>query len=88
MTCCVQMKLNLTLLSRMSDFTLKLISPLPPPFRRDRDKNGGGKMIFIRECLIAKRLRDSTKIAPLKLIAWKPQFLKKKVCNFCLQVTM
>ena len=26
-----------------------------PLFRRDRDKNGGGKMIFIREGLIAKR---------------------------------
>ena len=34
-----------------------------PPFRRDRDKNGGGKIIFIREGLIAKRLyayEDST----------------------------
>ena len=33
------------------------------PFRRDRDKNGGGKMIFIREGLIAKKLyayEDST----------------------------
>ena len=27
-----------------------------PPFRQDRDKNGGGKMVFIREGLIAKRL--------------------------------
>ena len=26
-----------------------------PPFRRDRDKKGGGKMIFIREGLIAKK---------------------------------
>ena len=62
----------------MPKFTLKLTSRLPPPFRRDRDKNGGGKMIFIMECLIAKRLKVSTKIAPPKLCAWKPQFLKKK----------
>ena len=34
-----------------------------PPFRRDRDKNGEGKMIFITEGLAAKRLyvyKDST----------------------------
>ena len=34
-----------------------------PPLRRDRDKNGGRKMIFIREGLIAKILyayEDST----------------------------
>ena len=27
-----------------------------PPFRRDHDKNGGGKMVFLREVVIAKRL--------------------------------
>lgn len=27
-----------------------------PQFRRDRDKKGGGKIIFMREGLIAKRL--------------------------------
>ena len=31
-----------------------------PPFRQDCDKNGGGKMIFIWESLIAKRLHTYT----------------------------
>ena len=27
-----------------------------PPFRRDRNKNGGGKIVYVREEFIAKRL--------------------------------
>ena len=29
-----------------------------PPYRRDRDNHGGGKMIFIREGLSTKRLEN------------------------------
>ena len=29
-----------------------------PPYRRDRDNHGGGKMVFIREGLITKRLEN------------------------------
>ena len=29
-----------------------------PPFRKDRDRNGGGKMVFIRQGLIVKRLQE------------------------------
>ena len=50
-----------------------------PPFRRDRDKNGGGKMIFIREGLIAKRLyayEDSTS----ETICLEVTISKKKCC--------
>ena len=28
-----------------------------PPYRKDRNKNGGGKIVFIREGLITKRLK-------------------------------
>ena len=45
-------------------------------FRRDRDKNGGVKMIFIREGLRDKDCMH-TKITPPKLHAWKSQFLKR-----------
>ena len=54
----------------------------PPPFppsRRDRDKNVGGKMIFIREGLIAKRLlayEDNTS----ENIFLKVKISKKKWC--------
>lgn len=35
-----------------------------PPFRRDRNKNGGGKIVFIKDGLIAKRLNDfETKVS-------------------------
>ena len=27
-----------------------------PPFRKDREKHGGGKMVFVRNGIIAKRL--------------------------------
>ena len=49
------------------------------PLRKDRDKNGGGKMIFIREGLIAKRLyayEDSTS----KTICLEVTISKKKWC--------
>ena len=58
-----------------------------PPFRRDRDKNGGGKMIFIREGLIAKRLyayEDSTS----ETICLEVTISKKKWCVTCLQTTI
>ena len=29
-----------------------------PPFRRDRNKRGGGKMVFVRNSIIAKRLES------------------------------
>ena len=50
-----------------------------PPFRRDRNKDGGGKMIFIREGLIAKRLyayEDSTS----ETICLEVTISKKKWC--------
>ena len=50
-----------------------------PPFRRDRDKNGGGKMIFIREGLLAKKLyayEDSTS----ETICLEVTISKKKWC--------
>ena len=47
-----------------------------PPFRQDCDKNDGGKMIFIREGLIAKTLY-AMQITPPKPYAWKSQFLKR-----------
>ena len=63
----------------MPNFTLKVIStpPPPPPFRRERDKNGSGKIIFISEGLIAKRLyayEDST----FETIRLKVTISKKK----------
>ena len=33
-----------------------------PPYRRDRDNNGGGKMVFIREGLITKRLQKQNSL--------------------------
>ena len=50
-----------------------------PPFRRDRDKNVGGKIIFIREGLIAKRLytyEDNTS----KTICLEVTISKNKWC--------
>ena len=50
-----------------------------PPLRRDRDKNGGRKMIFIREGLIAKILyayEDSTS----ETICLEVTISKKKWC--------
>ena len=29
-----------------------------PPFRKDRDENGGGLMIFVRNDIITRRLQD------------------------------
>ena len=46
-----------------------------PPFRRDCDKNSWGKMIFIREGLIAKRVYAYEDSTP-KLYTWKSQCLK------------
>ena len=28
-----------------------------PPFHRSQNKNGGGKFLFVRECIIAKRTK-------------------------------
>ena len=50
-----------------------------PPFRRDRDKNGGRKMIFIRQSLIVKRLytyEDSTS----ETVCLEVTISKKKWC--------
>ena len=29
-----------------------------PPFRRDRDKHGGGKVVYIKEGLIVNRIKE------------------------------
>ena len=53
--------------------------PPPPEFRRDHDKNGGEKMFFIREGLIAKRLysyEDDTS----ETISLEVTVSKKKRC--------
>ena len=46
-----------------------------PPFRRDGNKKGGGKMVFIRKELLAKRLEDfetkSTEIICMELVISK-----------------
>ena len=50
-----------------------------PPFRRDRDKNGGGKMIFIMEGLMSKRFyayEDSTS----ETMCLEVTISKKKYC--------
>ena len=50
-----------------------------PPFRRDRDSKGGGKMVFIKNGLIVKRIKDlETKIS--ETICIELTIAKKKWC--------
>ena len=67
---------KLSVLSQISNFT----SNVNPPFRRNRDKNGGRKfMIFIKRALIAERLHaleDSTSQTICLVVAVS----KKKWC--------
>ena len=67
---------KLSVLSQISNFT----SNVSPPFRRNRDKNGGRKcMIFIKRALIAERLHaleDSTSQTICLVVAVS----KKKWC--------
>ena len=44
-----------------------------PPFRRDRNSKGGGKLVYLREDFIAKRIL---------------KFESKKAENFCIEITI
>ena len=44
--------------SSYPDPQLKISGYQYPPYRKDRNKYGGGKTVFLREGLIGKRLRD------------------------------
>ena len=46
------------------DSLFKIDSFIYRPYRRDRDRNGGGKMLFVRESLIIERIEDfETKVS-------------------------
>ena len=50
-----------------------------PPFRRDRNSKGGGKMVFVKNGLIAKRIKSlETKIS--ETICIELTISKKKWC--------
>ena len=50
-----------------------------PPFRRDANKEGGGKMVFIRKELLDKRLKHfETKSTEITCI--EPLISKSKWC--------
>ena len=52
-----------------------------PPFRRDRNKSGGGKIVFIRQSLITRRLpKFETKV--FGTIYVELTISKKKCCMF------
>ena len=73
MTCYVKMKLN------FPDAQFHTESYQYLQFRRDRDKNGGGKVIFVRYGLIAKILyahEDNTS----ETICLEVTTFKKKLC--------
>ena len=47
-----------------------------PPFRRDRNSKGGGKIVYVRQGLITKRLKKMN-LKVLKLFALSLQSLRK-----------
>ena len=51
-----------------------------PPFRRDRNKHGGGKMVFVRNDIIAKRL-ESLEGKESETICIEFTISKKKWCT-------
>ena len=58
--------------SQINDYQL-------PPFRRDRNKNEGGKVVFIRQSLITRRLsKFETKV--YETICIESTISKKKWC--------
>ena len=74
---------------------LKIDGHIFPPYRRDRDNHGGGKMVFVREALITKRLENlETKLFETICLELKvsnknglycfPIGLLKKIINTCL----
>ena len=52
-----------------------------PPFRKDRDKNGGGKIVYVKNDLIAKRI-DSFEGENGEFICLEIKISKKKIYIF------
>ena len=48
-----------------------------PPFRRDRNKKGGGKIVFAREGIIAKKMKE-LEGKTSEIICMELTFSKKK----------
>ena len=62
--CCVHEKTNKKIDSSYPDAQFQISDYQFPPFRRNRDKNGGGKIVSIRQGLITRRLpKFETKVS-------------------------
>ena len=59
-----------------------------PAFRKDCNKSGGGKIVYVKEELIAKRILEYEN-ANIETICIEITISKRKNCfNLCLQVTI
>ena len=61
------------------DFHFHMESYQFPPFRRDRNSKGGGKLVFVKNGLIAKRVKDLETIVS-ETICIELTITKKKWC--------
>ena len=59
--------------SSFPDHQFKIEGYQFPPFRRDRNSKGGGKLVYLRECFIAKRI---------------PKFETEKAETICIEITI